>query len=77
MLGINRKTGQRYIKSITEVIFDKSNKEKPYGLNTIFKYDKKNKEFKKVNKISDGFFERAFEFEFDENNKKIIDDIFS
>ncbi|APF25329.1 ATPase, T2SS/T4P/T4SS family [Clostridium sporogenes] len=77
MLGINRKTGQRYIKSITEVIFDKSNKEKPYELNTIFKYDKKNKEFKKVNKISDSFFERAFEFEFDENNKKIIDDIFS
>ncbi len=28
---------------------------------------KKIKNLKKVNKISDGFFERAFEFEFDEN----------
>ncbi|KAA8664632.1 ATPase, T2SS/T4P/T4SS family [Clostridium sp. MT-14] len=68
-ISINRQTGKRYIKEVSEMIFKPEDYHRPYELSTLFKYDRKKDELFPVNRISEAFLDRAMDYEFTESDR--------
>lgn len=75
-LSLDRNTGHRYIKQVSELIFKPDDYKKPYELNTLFEYTRKRKELISVNRISKKFIERAFEYEFTEEHERELYELY-
>lgn len=75
-LSINRHTGRRYIKKVSEVIFKPENYHKPYELSTLFEYDRKCDELLPVSRISDSFLDRALDYEFTQDNLAQLNNLY-
>lgn len=75
-LSLDRHTGKRHIKQVSEVIFKPENYRKPYELVTLFQYDRKKEELIPMHRMSEGFIEHAFEYEFTEEHEKKLNKLY-
>jgi pilus assembly protein CpaF len=71
-LDIDRKSGNRYIKEIAEIILDEQSTTVPFKINTLFKYNKENKRAEVVGKLSSELVDRCLGYEFDGKNLEVI-----
>jgi pilus assembly protein CpaF len=75
-IAINRQTGKRYIKEVSEMIFKPEDYHRPYELSTLLKYDRGKDELIPVNRISEAFLDRAMDYEFTENDRNKLYDLY-
>lgn len=75
-ISIDRSTGKRYIKKVSEVIFKPENYRKPYELSTLFEYDRKIRALTAKNRLSAEFIEKALDYEFTEEHLEKLNSLY-